>query len=157
MKTDPTDTGGLFVSRRPGTRPIKYRALPEGGSERRRRFDRWVAVALLVLMGFVNLLFYGPVPAGGLWVGSQVEYLTDSMFAGIIAALFVILFALLLGLIIMRRIDSAWILVRRAAGYDQREGVIGRVFGYMTAVAAVIFFAWLFLIAGPGPTFAPST
>ena len=31
MKTDPTDTGGLFVGRRPGTRPIRYRALPERG------------------------------------------------------------------------------------------------------------------------------
>ena len=29
MKTDPSDTGGLFVGRRPGTRPVKYRRLPE--------------------------------------------------------------------------------------------------------------------------------
>ena len=37
MKTDPTDTGGLFVGRRPGTAPVRYRALPERGSESRQR------------------------------------------------------------------------------------------------------------------------
>lgn len=156
MKSDPTETGGLFVGRRPGTRPIKYRALPEGGSERRQRFDRGLAVALLVLMGFVNLLFYGPIPAGGLWIGSQVDYQTGSTFAGIIVAFFVILFAMLIGLMVMRRIDTAWILARRAGGYDQREGVIGRVFAITSAIAAVLFFGWLFLIAGLGPSLAPS-
>ena len=29
MKTDPSETGGLFVGRRPGTRPVTYRAVPE--------------------------------------------------------------------------------------------------------------------------------
>jgi len=43
MKTDPTDTGGLFVGRRPGTRPVRYRSLPEHGGERRRAFDRSLA------------------------------------------------------------------------------------------------------------------
>ena len=48
MKTDPTDTGGLFVGRRPGTRPVKYRALPERGSDSAaRRRDGWLAVGLL--------------------------------------------------------------------------------------------------------------
>ena len=32
MRTDPTDTGGLFVGRRPGTAPTRYRAQPERGS-----------------------------------------------------------------------------------------------------------------------------
>ena len=33
-----------------------------------------------------------------------------------------------------KRLDLAWILVRRAAGVDQREGVIGRVFAYSAAI-----------------------
>src|ERR671915_170901 len=35
---DPTDTGGLFVGRRPGTAPVRYRDV-EPSSERRRRMD----------------------------------------------------------------------------------------------------------------------
>ena len=28
MRTDPTDTGGLFVGRRPGTAPVRFRGVP---------------------------------------------------------------------------------------------------------------------------------
>jgi hypothetical protein len=33
---DPTDTGGLFIGRRPGTGPVRYHAV-EPSSQRRRR------------------------------------------------------------------------------------------------------------------------
>ena len=53
MRTDPTDNGGLFVGRRPGTRPIKYRALPQRGDDRRRRIDNAnINVALSNSFGF---------------------------------------------------------------------------------------------------------
>ncbi|HEY8867312.1 MAG TPA: hypothetical protein VIM22_10280 [Solirubrobacteraceae bacterium] len=155
MKTDPTDNGGLFVGRRPGTRPVKYRALPERGSAGRQAFDGWLAVALLALMVFVNLLFWGPLPLAWLWIGSQVDYLTDSTFFGMVVAFFGLLLTLLLGLMAMRRLDVTWILVRRAAGHDQREGTIGRVFGTTAVIGATLFFAWLFLIGGLGPSLAP--
>jgi hypothetical protein len=155
MKTDPTDNGGLFVGRRPGTRPVKYRALPQLRGDRRQTLDSWLAAALLAAMVLVNLLFWGPLPLGWLWIGSQVDYLTASTFIGIVAAFFGLLATLLLGLMAMRRLDLAWILVRRAAGHDQREGTIGRVFGVTAVIGAVLFFGWLFLIAGLGPSLAP--
>ena len=34
-RNDPTDTGGLFIGRRPGTAPVQYRTPPERGSARR--------------------------------------------------------------------------------------------------------------------------
>src|ERR1035437_6464624 len=37
--SDPSDNGGLFVGRRPGTAPVRFRSLPKRGSERRRRLD----------------------------------------------------------------------------------------------------------------------
>ena len=36
---DPTDTGGLFIGRRPGTAPVRYRD-PGPSSEGRRREER---------------------------------------------------------------------------------------------------------------------
>ena len=84
MRTDPTDTGGLFVGRRPGTAPTRYRTQPDGGSPRRRRIDALVAHAVLALMVVVNLLFWGPIPALSLWIASQVQYQTDSVSLGIL-------------------------------------------------------------------------
>jgi hypothetical protein len=45
---DPSDTGGLFIGRRPGTGPVRYRDV-KPSSERRRRYDRLLAHALLAL------------------------------------------------------------------------------------------------------------
>jgi hypothetical protein len=156
MKTDPTDTGGLFTGRRPGTRPVKYRDTPVFRGGRRQQVDRLFAVGLLGLMIFINLLFWGPLPVAWLWVGSQVDYATGSTFLGIVVAFFGLLFTLLIGLVISRRIDLMWILARRAAGYDQREGTIGRVFGVSAVIGATIFFGWFILIKGPGSSLGPA-
>jgi hypothetical protein len=44
---DPTETGGLFIGRRPGTAPLRYRASPTPAGPARRRMDAVFAVALL--------------------------------------------------------------------------------------------------------------
>ena len=156
MRTDPTDNGGLFIGRRPGTRPIKYRALPEYGSPWRQRLDRSFAVMLLASMVAVCLLFWGPLPIAWMWVGSQVDYWTHSTFLGMVVAFVGLLGSLIVGLMVLRRLDLVWILVRRAGGHDQREGMIVRVFAVCAIVGATLFFAWLLLIAGPTPTLAPT-
>src|SRR5918994_4818293 len=156
MKTDPTDTGGLFVGRRPGTRPVKYRDTPEFRCERRQRVDRVVAAGLLSVMIFINLLFWGPLPVAWLWVASQVDYASGSTFLGIVVAFFGLLLTLLAALALMRQLDQVWILVRRAGGHDQRQGTIGRVFAVTSVVGATIFFVWLILIKGPGSSLGPA-
>ncbi|WP_205697029.1 hypothetical protein [Conexibacter sp. SYSU D00693] len=156
MRTDPSDTGGLFVGRRPGTAPVRYRDLPEGGSAGRRRADGLLANAVLALMVFVNLLFWGPIPAGALWLASQVQYWTDSVSLGIATGFGVLLAVLFGALSLLKRLDGFWVLVRRAAGHDQRQGVIGKVFASTAAVGALLFAAWFLLVAGPGPSLAPT-
>jgi hypothetical protein len=150
VRTDPTDTGGLFVGRRPGTAPTKYRRLPERGSASRRRMDALLAHAVLALMVVVNLLFWGPIPAGALWLAARIQYWTDNVGLGIFLGFAALLGALLLGLMVLKRLDRAWILVRRAAGIDQREGVLGRVFAVTAALGALAFAIWFLLINGPG-------
>ena len=150
MRTDPTDTGGLFVGRRPGTAPVHFRGVPERGSDRRQRVDGSFAGLLLAAMIFLSLLCWGPIPLACLWIGSEADYLSGSVGFGILVA-FAALFALLFGtLALLKRIDNAWILVRRAAGHDQRTGVLGRVFAITAAVCAVVFAVWFLVIHGPG-------
>ena len=136
MRNDPSDNGGLFVGRRPGTAPIHFRALPKRGSSARQRVDRCLAGVMLATMTMLSVLCWGPIPLACLWIGAQINYLTGSISLGILSA-FVGLFVLLFGALrVMRGLDEAWILVRRAAGFDQRAGVLGRVFAITAVVCA---------------------
>jgi hypothetical protein len=155
VRTDPTDTGGLFVGRRPGTAPTRYGTPPERGGSGRRAADTLLAHLLLVVMVVLNLLFWGPIPAAALWVASQVQYVTGSVGFGILFGFCFLLAALFVGLAGLKQLDRAWILVRRAAGIDQRGGVLGRVFATTAVIGAVGFTAWLLFIGGLGPTLAP--
>ena len=150
MRSDPSDNGGLFVGRRPGTAPVRFRALPERGGELRQRVDGSLAGFLLAGMTALSLLCWGPIPLACLWLGSQADYLSGSVSLGILIS-FIGLFSFLFGaLSLLRRLDQAWILVRRAAGHDQRSGVLGRIFAITAAVCAVIFAFWFLVIHGPG-------
>ena len=150
MRNDPSDNGGLFVGRRPGTAPVYFRRLPQRGSEARQRIDSHLAKLLFAAITFLSLLCWGPIPIACLWLGSQINYLTGSVSLGILLA-FVGLFALLFGTLrLMRELDQMWILVRRAAGHDQRTGIVGRVFAITAAICAGVFMIWFVLIHGPG-------
>jgi hypothetical protein len=150
MRTDPTDNGGLFVGRRPGTAPVHFRTLPERGGDVRQRLDGSLASLMLAAITLLCLLCWGPIPIACLWLGSQANYITGSVSLGILVS-FAALFALLFGaLSLMKRVDNAWILVRRAAGFDQRSGVLGRVFAITAVICALGFLLWFVVIHGPG-------
>ena len=152
---DPTDTGGLFIGRRPGTAPVRYRAA-EPTSERRRRADALLAHALLAVELVLRLSLFGPQPLGWFWIGSQVDYLTGYVTAGIGTILLGCLASLMLTMALAKRVDHAWKLVRRAAGHRQEQGALERIFAASVGVAIVLFAVWFFVLEGPGPSLAPS-
>ncbi|MBA2506892.1 MAG: hypothetical protein H0V29_13280 [Thermoleophilaceae bacterium] len=147
---DPSDTGGLFVGRRPGTAPLKYRDTPTTGDRKRRKMDGVIANGILVLETILCITLWGPQPAGWLWVGSQVDYLTGSVMTGILVAFAGMLLTLFFTLAIVKRLDHAWRLVRRAAGYEQKDGVLERIFVIGLGISATAFLFWLFILHGPG-------
>jgi hypothetical protein len=147
---DPTDTGGLFIGRRPGTAPLKYRAQPVTAGEGRRTADKFLSGLILTLETLLCLTLWGPQPAGWLWVGSHVDYQTDSVALGIIVAFVGMLTTLFMTLSVARRLDYAWKLVRRAAGYEQKKGALEWIFVISLAIAGSAFLVWFFIIQGPG-------
>jgi hypothetical protein len=149
---DPTDTGGLFIGRRPGTAPLHYRAAPEIAGERRRRADAALAGAALAVEILLCVSLWGPQPAAWLWFGSHVDYWTGSVTAGIVSAFAGMIASLMLTLAAASRLDRIWRLLRRAAGHDQREGALARIFAVTAVVAGLAFLVWFVIIQGPGPT-----
>jgi hypothetical protein len=154
-RNDPTDTGGLFIGRRPGTGPLHYRAEPRRAGERRRRADAALAVLVLVLETLVCLTLWGPQPVAWLWVGSQVDYRSGSVTAGIAVAFAGMIGTLMLTLALATRLDHAWRILRRAAGHDQVDGVLVRIFSSTAVVAGLVFLVWFVVLQGPAPSLAP--
>jgi len=154
-RNDPTDTGGLFIGRRPGTAPVHYRTPPEPGSRRRRRVDSVLAALVLGLEALAVLSLWGPQPLAWLWVGSQVDYRTDSVMLGITVAFLGVVGSMIVTLMLATRLDHLWRLMRRAAGHDQRDGMLARIFMVTAIVAAVAFTFWLVVVQGPAPSIAP--
>jgi hypothetical protein len=149
MRSDPTDTGGLFIARRPGTAPVRYRELPQVGPPVRQRADGILSVVLLATMTVIALLCWGPIPVAGLWLGSRAQYLSGNVELGIVVSFGSTGAGLFGAVLLLQRFDRAWILVRRAARHDQRKGALARVFAVSAIVGVVIFSFWFLVILGP--------
>jgi hypothetical protein len=107
---------------------FRYARPPESATALRQRADRVLAVLLFACIVAVAMFCRAPIPLACLWVGSQVDYQSGSVSLGI-AVSFIAFFVLLFGaLMLVRRLDYAWVLVRRATGRDQRSGVSTRIF-----------------------------
>ncbi|HEU0018823.1 MAG TPA: hypothetical protein VFQ14_00895 [Thermoleophilaceae bacterium] len=154
-RNDPTESGGLFVRRPSEVRGVKYRGKPQRGGEARKNADRGIAYALLALETLLCLSLFGPQPYFWFWFGSQVQYWTDSVSAGIATIMAGTLFSLLVTVALAKRVDNGWKLVRRAAGYKQERGALEVIFAISVGIAVVIFAFWFFIIEGPGPSVAP--
>ena len=154
-RNDPTDTGGLFIGRRPGTAPLRYRAQPAAAGAARRRFDSVLAAAILVVETLLCATLWGPQPAAWLWLGSQLYHETDSIGLAILVAFAGMLTTILLTLAVAMRLDRAWKIVRRAGGHEQESGALERIFVISMAVAGIGFAIWFLLIQGPGSDIAP--
>lgn len=124
-------------------------------SEGRQRFDRLLAYALLAVELLMCLSLFGPQPLFWFWVGSQVQYLTGFVTAGIGTIMLGTLASLMVTVALAKRVDVAWKMVRRAGGHEQERGALERIFAISVAVAVVAFTIWFLIIQGPGPTLAP--
>jgi hypothetical protein len=150
-RSDPTESGGLFTGK--PSSPIRFKG--SGASARRRRADRVLAGFILTLEALLCLTLLGPQPLGWLWVGSQVQYVTGAVTAGISVIMIGCLASLMLTMVAAKRLDHWWKLVRRAGGHNQERGAIELIFAACVAVVVVVFSFWFLIIQGPGPTIAP--
>jgi hypothetical protein len=114
------------------------------------------AVLTGVIMVGASLLLWIGVPAGWLWVGSQIQGSTGSIGTAI---------AVMLGGAIVSIVALAWLLgrlnrihehLREARGVPRDRPQLLEVVLVVTAAIALVGFAiWFFVFAGPGPELAP--
>jgi hypothetical protein len=154
-RNDPTDTGGLFIGRRPGTGPLRYRAQPTPAGATRRRFDAVLAAGILVVETLLCATLWGPQPAAWLWLGSQLYHETDSIGLAILVAFVGMLTTILGTLAVTMRLDRLWKIVRRASGHEQEKGALERIFVISMAVALIGFVLWFLVLEGPSSSIAP--
>src|SRR5207244_3161654 len=145
---DPTETGGLFIGRRPGTAPLRYRAKPATAGDTRRRTDAALAAGILAVEALLLATLWGPQPAGWLWVGSHIFHSTGSVTLGILVAFLGMLLTIFCTIALAMRLDRAWTLVRRASGHDQKKGTLERMVVISMVIAGTAFFVW-FLSSAP--------
>jgi len=145
----------MFIGRRPGTAPVRMREVPVRSPGRRQRLDRMLAYALLAIELVMCLSLFGPQPLLWFWVGSQVQYLTGFVTAGIGTIMLGTLASLMLTMAAAKHVDEIWKLVRRAGGHKQEAGALERIFAISVGVAVVAFTVWFLVIEGPGPSLGP--
>jgi hypothetical protein len=101
-------------------------------------------------MALLVAAMWGPLPIAAMWIASQVAASNAGLW---IAVAFVLVLTFVFGaLVVLRRLDGVWILVRRAAGVDQRQGVLGRLFLITTLVVVPAFTVWFLLLGGLQPS-----
>jgi len=91
-----------------------------------------------------------------MWVGSQVEYQTGAVTAGIATIMLGTLASLMLTMVLAKKVDHWWKLTRRAGGHHQERGALERIFVLAIGVALVVSAFWFFIVQGPGPSLAQS-
>ena len=145
----------MFIGRRPGTAPVRMREGSVRMAPGRQRLDRVLACGLLAVEVVMCLSLFGPQPLLWFWVGSQVQYLTGFVTAGIGTIMLGTLASLMLTMAAAKRVDGVWKLVRRAGGHKQEAGALERIFAISVGVAVVAFCIWFLVIEGPGPSLGP--
>ena len=114
-----------------------------------------MAYGLLAVELVMCLSLFGPQPLLWFWVGSQVQYLTGFVTAGIGTIMLGTLASLMLTMAAAKRVDVVWKLVRRAGGHRQESGALERIFAISVGVAVVAFTVWFLVIEGPDPSLGP--
>jgi hypothetical protein len=126
----------------------------------RGRLRSLPAAAGTIAIGLVELLLclsiFGPQPLGWLWVGSQVNYATDSLMSGLATAFVGSVTSICATVWIARRIEALWLSRNPDAPWLGGRGLFETALVLATVLALVGFAFWFFIIAGPGPTIAPN-
>jgi hypothetical protein len=108
-----------------------------------------------VIMVGASLLLWIGVPAGWLWIGSQVQGSTGSVGTAIAVMLVGAVVSIVALAWVLGRLNRVHEHLREARGAAAGPPLLEVVLVVTAAVALVGFAIWFFVFAGPGPELAP--
>ena len=115
------------------------------------------ALLVLIMLGGGVLLWVG-VPAGWLYIGSQVQAETRSIGTAIAVMMIGVLVSVIAIVMALGWLNRKHIELREARGLDE-EGYGSTALEAVMTVSAIIavlaFGIWFFVFQGPGPSIAP--
>jgi heme/copper-type cytochrome/quinol oxidase subunit 2 len=123
------------------------------------RAARGGASALLAMLMMVigSLVLWVGVPAGWLWVGSQIQAESGSVGTAIGVMMVGVVVSVLLLARLLMSLNHWHEQLREAAGRPPRQNSLLELVLVVTAGIAVLAFGvWFFIFTGPGPSLAPS-
>jgi hypothetical protein len=114
--------------------------------------------ALLVLMMLgAGLVLWVGVPVLWLYIGSQIQGSTGSIGTALGVMMVGVVVSILLIVPLLGWLNRKHLELREARGLDTHGATaLEAVMTVSVAVAVVAFCVWFFVIAGPGPSLAPS-
>jgi hypothetical protein len=114
------------------------------------------AVLTAVIMVGASLLLWIGVPAGWLWVGSQIQGSSGSLGTAIAVMLIGAVVSIVALAWLLGRLNRFHERLREARGAKSDGPPLLEVVLVVTAAVALVGFAiWFFVFAGPGPELAP--
>ena len=116
-----------------------------------------IALLAVAMMVIGSLVLWVGVPAGWLWIGSQIQAESDSIGTAIAAMLVGVVVSVILLAMLLMRLNAWHEHLREAAGRPPRRTSLLEFILVVTAGVAVLAFGvWFFILTGPGPSLAPS-
>jgi hypothetical protein len=114
------------------------------------------AVLTGVIMVGASLALWIGVPAGWLWIGSQVQGSTGNVGTAIAVMLIGAVISIVALAWVLGRLNRVHEHLREARGAERTGPPLLEVVLVVTAAVALVGFAiWFFVFAGPGPELAP--
>jgi hypothetical protein len=113
------------------------------------------ALLTTVIMVGASLLLWIGVPAGWLWVGSQIQGSTGNVGTAILVMLGGATASIVALAWVLGRLNRAHEHLRQARGAAAAPPLLEVVLVVTAAIALVGFAIWFFVFAGPGPELAP--
>jgi hypothetical protein len=114
-------------------------------------------VLLLLMMLGAGLVLWIGVPVLWLYIGSQVQGSTGSIGTALAVMMVGVVVSIIAIVPLLGWLNRKHLELREARGLDTHGGTaLEAVMTVSVAVAVVAFCVWFFVIAGPGPSLAPS-
>jgi heme/copper-type cytochrome/quinol oxidase subunit 2 len=114
-------------------------------------------VLLLLMMLGAGLVLWIGVPVAWLYIGSQVQGSTGSIGTALAVMMVGVVVSIVAIVPLLGWLNRKHLELREARGLDTHGATaLEAVMTVSVAIAVIAFSIWFFVIAGPGPSLAPS-